>query len=193
MSCTHLLHAASKNGAETNDPNYIPRSCKRFCLCRYLGQNLFSFVLNVFLVSWFSQQLRGKIVLASKCFFLKTALTYPGTSLDELWEELIGWLNVETRFSFCYQKTLTWQACFSLPGRFCFLCCLTVHSCLICLQSCFCVASHNLLFGWNDLTHWQSWVLLVFYLLLCLFTEHRHISLRKTTTNQSSRKMFLTW
>lgn len=87
----------------------------------------------------------------------------------------------------------TRQACFSLAGRFCFLCCLTVHSCLICLQSCFCVASHNLLFGWNDLTHWQSWVLLVFYLLLCLFTEHRHISLRKTTTNQSSRKMFLTW
>lgn len=84
-------------------------------------------------------------------------------------------VSVETRFPFSNQKMFTWEACFSLSCQFCFLSCLTVHSWLICMHPWFCVTSHILHLGWNVLMHWQRWVLLVLYLLFCLFMEHRHI------------------
>lgn len=46
---------------------------------------------------------------------------------------------------------------------------------LICMHSCFCVMSYVLCLRWNDLMHWQRWVLLMLYWLLQLFMEHRHI------------------
>lgn len=63
---------------------------------------------------------------------------------------------------------------------------------LICLHPCFCETSHILHLGWNDLMHWQMWVVLVFYLLLRLFLEHKHIPPQKPTTSQSLCKTLLT-